>query len=57
MDNLEIVDPEWATLDSKLAAAIRGIITGDLARRVGTMTDTFASDGLLVSGRHLLKMV
>ena len=39
VSDFEVVPPKWASLDAKLQAALREIIKGDLAVRVGTMMD------------------
>ena len=55
--DFEEVSRKWRSFDAKLQKALRDIITGDLARRVGVAMDIRLAKGQLLSGRATLSML
>ena len=47
----------FATLDSKLASALRKVVTGSLGRSINVEKEKFASSGQMMTGRQILLMI
>ena len=47
----------FATLDSKLASALRKVVTGSLSRTINVEKEKLAAQGQMMTGRQILLMI